>query len=197
MSYAIHCTLNFLNGNQKMEKNEKKVKIVLGDICYPKSQALVIPSNTKGIMSRGVLSKILKDGWKGIEREAKRVSLEEKVEIGDCFSTIPGRLKRRGVKKIYHCVIKRLPSDYTSITIIHNAITKVIKRVIDDGMESITFSGIGIEPGDLDVRSVARVMYDICILFQDKIEIKIIDDNEEFIKDLSALFGDGCEEKTK
>jgi len=180
-----------------MEKNEKKVKIMLADICYPKSEALILPSNTKGIMSRGILARVVKDGWKGLEKEAKRVAMEEEIKVGDCYVTEPGRLKRRGVKKIYHSAIKRLPSDYTSVTIIDNALRVAMSRVIKDNMISVSFCGMGIEPGDLDVRSVARIISDICKYFQDEINIKVIDDNVEFIKDLCIFYGEDYEAAVK
>jgi len=180
-----------------MGKKEKKVKIVVGDICYPKSEALILPSNTRGIMSRGILKRVVKDGWRMIEKEAKKIAAEEEVEVGGYFSTIPGRFKRRGVKKIYHSVIKRLPSDYTSVIIIDNALRRTMGQVIEDGMNSVAMCGVGIEPGDLEVKSVARIMSDICKSFQDKINIRIIDGNKEFIKDLCIFFGEDYEGNVK
>jgi O-acetyl-ADP-ribose deacetylase (regulator of RNase III) len=180
-----------------MKKNEKSVKFIFGDVCYPKSEALILPSNTRGIMSRGILARIVKDGWVGIEKEAKRVSKEQDIKLGECFSTVPGRLKRRGVKKIYHSVIKRLPSDYSSVTIVENALRVAIRRVIEDGMESVTLCGFGIEPGDLDPKSVARIMSDVCKLFQDEIQIKIIDSDKNFIKNLCIFFGEDYEESSE
>ncbi len=180
-----------------MEKIEKKVKIVEGNICYPKSEALILPSNTRGIMSRGILRRIVKDGWSMIEKEAKKVVTEESVEVGGYFSTIPGRFKRRGVKKIYHCAIKRLPSDYTSVIIVESALRRTMENVIEDGMDSVAMCGIGIEPGDLDVKTVARIMSDVCRSFQDRIKIRIIDDNKEFIKELCIFFGEDYEENVK
>lgn len=180
-----------------MKKNEKKVKFIVGDICYPKSEALILPSNTRGIMSRGILARVVKDGWKGLEREAKKVALEKKIKVEGCYSTEPGRFKRRGVKKIYHSAIKRLPSDYTSVTIVNNAFRNAMKKVIEDGMNSVSICGMGIELGDLDVKSVARIMSDTCKLFKNEISIKIIDDNKEFIKNLCIFYGEYYEEDVK
>ena len=42
------------------------IEVVLGDVCYPKSEALIIPANTKGVMSRGVPGRIVKDGLSSI-----------------------------------------------------------------------------------------------------------------------------------
>ena len=106
-------------GKKKIKKIEKKVdksrkdgimgiSVVLGDICYPKSEALIIPANTKGLMSRGIASRIAKSGLSGIPKAAKIIADSREVKIEECFSTMPGRLNRRGLKKIYHTVIRRL-----------------------------------------------------------------------------------------
>ena len=47
------------------------IQIILGDICYPKSEALVIPANVNGVMSKGIPKKIIKDGLSGITKEVK------------------------------------------------------------------------------------------------------------------------------
>jgi O-acetyl-ADP-ribose deacetylase (regulator of RNase III) len=139
----------------------------------------------------------VKDGWHGLEKAAKKevkeILRDGEVKVGDYFITEPGRFKRRGVKNIYHSTIKRLPSDYTSVIIVENALRITLRRVIEDGMKTVTMCGMGIEPGDLDIRSVARIMSDACKLFHDEINIKIIDDNKEFIKDLCKFYGDDCD----
>ena len=164
-----------------------KIKVILGDVLYPKSEALIIEANTKGIMSRGLLNRIVKFEWKVTKKQVKKIISENEIEIGDIFTTEPGKFKRRGVHQIYHCVIKRLPSDYTSLNIVEKIIKKVFKQVIDDYMNSVTICGIGIEPGDLDPRSVARIICEICNIYKHDIKIKIIDDNREFINEVNKI----------
>ena len=164
-----------------------KIKVILGDILYPKSEALIIEANTKGLMSRGLLNRIIKFEWKVTKKQVKKIISENEIEIGDIFTTEPGKFKRRGVIQVYHCVIKRLPSDYTSLNIVEKVIKKVFKQVIDDYMNSVTICGIGIEPGDLDPRSVARITCEICNIYKHDIKIKIIDDNREFINEVNKI----------
>lgn len=163
------------------------MKILVGNICYPKSKALIIPANTKGSMLRGRSLKIRNDGLGGILKEAKKFTTQNKVEPGDCFSTGPGRLNRRGLKKIYHAVIKRLQSDFTSVHIVREALYNSLSLAVFEGMESITVCGLGIEPGELDPITVARVTLEQIKKFADKIEIKIIDDDQVFINELENL----------
>lgn len=190
-----------------MKKVEKKIlqqgkkcgimlKIVKGNICYPKSEALIIPANTKGAMSRGRTAKVIKDGLSGISKEVKQFITNNKIEVkvGDCFVTGPGRLNRRGLKKIYHAVIKRLQSDFTSVHIVREALQNSLKRVEADGMKSVTICGLGIEPGELDPKTIARITLEQAIKLAKRMEIKIMDDNEEFINELNNLFKEkSCE----
>ncbi len=169
------------------KKLKKNIKVVLGDICYPKSEALIIPGNTKGITNRGILDKIVKYEWRVIRQQLKEITTENKIEIGDILTTDPGKFKRRGVIKVYHCIIKRLISDYTSLNIVENVVNKVFKQVIDDYMNSVTICGIGIEPGDLDPRSVARITCEICNKHKYNIKILIIDNNVEFIEECNKI----------
>ena len=163
------------------------MKVVLGDICYPKSEALIIPANTKGVMSRGVPAKILKVGLSAISKEIEQFITNNSIEVGDCFSTGPGRLKRRGLKRIYHIVIKRLQNDFSSIYIINKALDNVLQEVINDKVETVALCGLGIDDGNLDPKTIARITVEICNRYNDKIEISIIDDNEEFIKEVNKL----------
>ena len=107
------------------------------------------------------------------------------IKVGDCFSTESGRLKRRGVKRIYHSVIKRLQNDFSSIFIINNALDNALKEVVNDGMKTVAVCGLGINDGNLDAKTIARITVEICNKYNEKIEIKIIDSNEEFIKEVN------------
>ena len=162
-------------------------KIIAGDICYPKSQALIIPGNTKGSMTKGRAFRVSKAGLGSIAKEARLFTTNNKVEIGDCFITEPGRLKRRGLKKIYHAVIKRLQSDFTSVHIIREALYNSLRAVVDSKMESVTICGLGIGLGELDPTTVARITFEQITKFKDIIEIKVIDENQEFIEELTRL----------
>ena len=161
--------------------------IILDSPAYPKSESLIIPANKIGIMNNGTPAKIIKDGWKVISEEAKQVANNNQPDVGEYFVTGPGRLVRRGLKKIYHAIIKPLPSDYTSITIVRKALKNTLKGVIKDKMSSVSICGLGIEPGELDKRSVARLTVEVATLFVDRIDIKIVDNNKEFIDEVKEM----------
>jgi len=166
---------------------EINFKIILGNILYPKSKSIIIPANMFGLMNKGVQARIVKYGWRRIIEEAKTIILTKKPELGQCFVTTSGRLKRRGLKKIYHAIIKKFPSDLVTINIIRKALSNALEKVIKDKMTSVSICGIGIEPGELDTYTVALSMIEVCRRFDHLVEIKIIDDNKQFINDLNRI----------
>lgn len=160
------------------------MKVILGDITYPKAEALIIPNDSFGSMKSRRAEKISKAALGGVLKEAKEVVSRTRVEAGQCFTTYPGRLNRRGVKKIYHAVIKRLQSDFTSVYIVQKALEVAFNKVIEDTMATVALCGLGMDPGDLDPISVAHITAEVCKRFDSRVEIKIIDDNREFINEL-------------
>jgi len=177
--------MKIIENSKKIENN---IKVVLGDITYPKSESMIIPANLSGLMSKGVPKRVLKAGWAKVGKEAKKALKEQKIDLGGCFSTDSGRLKRRGVKKIYHAVIKKYLNDFTSIHIVKLSLENSFKKVLADKNKSVTICGIGIEPGELDKKVVAISISEICEKYKSKIKIKIIDDNVEFIKQVEEYF---------
>ena len=166
---------------------KKDIDIRLGDIAYPKSEAMIIPGNTVGLMTRGVPLRILKDSLGTVRKDAKKIAKETKPNVGECFKTIPGRLKRRGVKNIYHAVIKRFPNDMTTSKIVENSLIYTIKEVIKDKHLSVSICGLGVESGDLEKNIAARLIFSTCQKYTNKINIKIIDTDEKFIGELKKL----------
>lgn len=163
------------------------MKIIVGDICKPKSSALIIPANTTGSMLRGRAAKVVKDGLSSISKEAKEFTTINKMKTGECFSTGPGRLNRRGLKKIYHAIIKRLQSDFTSTHIVREALYNALNMAVNDQMESVTICGLGIGLGELDPKTVAIITAELIEKFENIIEIKVIDENQEFISELKKI----------
>lgn len=163
------------------------MKIIRESICYPKSEGIIIPANSMGQMNERISQKVIKDGFRGIETSAKEIVKKNPIEVGGCFSTYPGRLNRRGVKKIYHAVIKRFKGDFTSIHLVKNALESSIKEAIKDKLNSVSICGIGVEKGELDVSFVAYWTIEIVKKYEKTIDIKIVDDNEIFINEINKI----------
>jgi O-acetyl-ADP-ribose deacetylase (regulator of RNase III) len=164
-----------------------KIKIILGDIAYPKSEALIIPANSVGIMSDGIPLRIVKDGWKIIEKEAKEKTKNIKYKIGSNFVTGSGRLKRRGTKKIYHAIIRNLPLEPVSVNIIKKALQSALQNAILDKNKSVTIPGIGLDCDGIDSYVVADIVVRCAYKYKDRIDIKIIDDNPNFINNINKV----------
>lgn len=173
----------------------KDIEIRLGDIAYPKSEAMIIPGNTVGLMTRGISLRILKDSLGTVREEAKKIAKERELKIGECFRTVPGRLKRRGLKNMYHAVIKRFPNDMTTIKIVADCLEHTLKQVIKDKNTSVSVCGLGVEEGDLEKIIVARIFLLTCAKYSDKIDIKIIDSDKKFIAEIEKLVKDKNEKR--
>jgi O-acetyl-ADP-ribose deacetylase (regulator of RNase III) len=165
----------------------KKIKIILGDITYPKSEAIIIPANAAGVMNGEVQSRVVREGWEKIAKEAKKETKRKKYNLGDTFVTDSGRLKRRGVKKIYHSVIRNLPGDLISTNIIKKALQSALRNVILDKNKSVSICGIGLDCDGANSYIVADITVRCCFRYKDRIDIKIIDDNKEFIGNINKV----------
>lgn len=166
------------------------MQVLLGNIAYPKSFSVVVPTNSLGLMTYRTASIIKEAGGLAIEKEARKIVQEQKrtFEPGDVFSTKPGRMRRRGPIIIYHAVLSKTPGGYISIHDVGIAMRNVLFMAIKDEMESITFpplmagSSRGIEAG-----LVASQMFSVGSQFIGKIDIKIVDDDPLFIEKMKGL----------
>ena len=172
------------------------MKVILGDIVYPKSEAMVIPINSVGIMSKGLLSRVITDGSKKIEKEVKIAISESEMQVGSQFSTDSGRLKRRKCKRIYFGVVRRYPNDLTSTHDISKALEACLKSVVEDGYKSVAVSNFGSEQGQINTHAIAMITIEECLKIDHKIDIKIIDKDKEFVNCVNLILGKN-DERTK
>lgn len=172
-------------------KNLKKynnLEIIKGDICYPKYEALIIPANASGLMTKGIPYRISRATLSGVPKEVKKIIKNNDVEVGTCFQTYPGRMNRRKVKQIYHAVIKRVPNDFTTLKVIKDCLNYSLNKVIQDGYERVTICSLGLEDGYLDEYSLAQLFFFDCSKYLNELTIKILDDNENFINHLKDFY---------
>ncbi|KKL96368.1 hypothetical protein LCGC14_1845220, partial [marine sediment metagenome] len=62
--------------------------------------------------------------------------------------------------------------------IIDKALNNALQRVINDKIKTVTVCGLGIDEGNLDPKTIARITAETCNRYNRKIEIKIIDNNK-------------------
>ncbi|HUS49851.1 MAG TPA: macro domain-containing protein [Candidatus Paceibacterota bacterium] len=165
----------------------KNIQIIHGDITYPKSISVAIPANLSGLMTRGVAKRIVTAGWQKVAKEAKKEVKKKNLAVGDVFITDSGRLKRRGAKHIFHLIIRRTPGDFTTIDIVSKSLYNALDEAVKRKIPSISICGIGIEGGDIEKKTAARITVEICEKYSNSIEIKIIDEDEEFISNVKEF----------
>ncbi len=88
---------------------------------------------------------------------------------------------------MYHAVIKRFPNDMTTIKIVTDCLEYTLKQVIKDKNKSVSICGLGFEDGDLEKNLVARIFLLTCMRYCAKIDIKIIDNDKNFISELEKM----------
>ena len=122
----------------KKVKIVRNIEVILGDVCYPKSEALIIPINSICTMKSEKAAKISKAGLGSIRKQVKEFKdKNKKIKLESCFSTGSGRLNRRGLKKIYYSVIKNFQNDFNSLHIVRNALYNEFVLVVNDKMKDV------------------------------------------------------------
>ena len=168
------------------------IEAKVGTITRPQCQVIVNAANGIGVMGKGVAGAITTDGGELISQEAKDLVKKrgKPFEAGDVYVTGPGKLSRRSVKKIYHAVTMEYPGGLTSVYIINILMHKLLKKAIDDKMNSIAIPGLGTGIGRLDRNSVANVMVNVAKQYDHMIFIKFLDHSKMFIEEIKSLFGE-------
>jgi O-acetyl-ADP-ribose deacetylase (regulator of RNase III) len=162
------------------------------DIRRPLTEAIILPANGVGAMSRGAALAIKTIAGNEIETEAKEIirASGAPLEPGLCFVTGPYKMARRGVKRVYHAVTMKYPGGISTLDIVNKAFRAALNKAIKDGVKTIAVPGLGCGDGRLDKSSVAGIMVPIARNVSDRIEIRFIDVDKEFIDELGVLLGE-------
>ena len=156
----------------------------IGDITKSGQEAIVNDANGCGVMSYGVSALIHDRGGDEIQNEAKGFCRKNKnIELGSCFSTRSGKLTKYGTEKIYHAVMSRTPKDLASMHFVKKVLNEVLAKAVNDGMKSIAIPSLGLG-GGLDKTAVAMEIARIAKNFCNKIDIRIIDIDKQFIENV-------------
>ena len=160
------------------------MRVLVGDITKVQNiDAIVNASNALGIMGSGVAGAIARSGGDLLKQNVKKV-IDEKgpFQLGDIFVSDSGRLKRRGIKHVYHAVTMEFAGGGTSVGTIGPLLTRVLEKALSEGLESIAFGGLGCGIGGLTKEEVAKRMAHISQEYNGRIKITVIDTSEDFIK---------------
>jgi O-acetyl-ADP-ribose deacetylase (regulator of RNase III) len=165
------------------------MKVVVGDVTKLREvEVIVVASNGVGSLNRGAAGAVGDAGGPALAADVRRVCRQRKssfhpgygYEAGECFSSKPGDLAKRGVKSVYHAVVAKFPNGPTSTFILQNAIRSAFQMAVRERAASIAVSGmtgLGI-PSEKAAVDIA----DIAASFADSIEVTICDLDKEFIE---------------
>jgi O-acetyl-ADP-ribose deacetylase len=167
------------------------LEALVGDITKPKTEAIVSVANGVGIMGRGVAGAITEYAGPSVSREARELVEKQgrPYEPGEVYVTKSGRLTRRGVKSVYHAVTMKFPGGLTSVHIVNVLMRELLSLAIRKKVASIAFPGLGTGVGRLDRNAAANVMTQAAKQYDHMIEVKFIDHDPAFIKEVNRLLG--------
>lgn len=166
------------------------IKIITADITKLKNiDVIVNAANGRGVMGRGVAGAIGRAIGDSAKKNAKVVCESNRIGFsdnygftdGECYISSSGNLIKSGINHIYHAVTMEYPGGRTSMDIISKAMRSTLELAIKNGIKSIAFPALGTGVGCLDKKQVASRMVDIAEHYSDKIDITLVDIDEEFI----------------
>lgn len=168
------------------------MKIQTGDITKLREVDIIVnAANGIGVMGAGVagaISRSAGDLWSSNLRQYCKDN--GPFEPGNCYSNgDAGLLKRRDIQEVYHAVTMKYPGGPTKMEYVIDSVHQCIKRAISEGKKSIAFPGLGTGIGGLDKEAVAHRMATELMNYTDKIDILIIDRNQDFINHFKKATG--------
>lgn len=173
------------------------MRVEVGDITHPSTWALAVPVSGSLTFGIGLPAHVASAAGPELLEEAKLAPAEfetrrlikpgDLLEPGMCFGTTSGLLRKRGVRKVYHAVVAKLPGEPSSLHYISPLTRQILDLAISDKMQSLAMPGFGLE--SLDPVGVARAMVQAVRYKQHLIEIAFVDQNEEFIESVRRFVG--------
>lgn len=120
-------------------------------------EAIVCPSNRRGVMGVGLAGMIRQAGGAEIEREAMA---QAPLAIGTAVSTTPGLLADRGVRIIVHAVVSDALGAPTRRDIVRKATSAALELSDRHRVKSVVIPplGFGLGPGRLPTHVVSALM---------------------------------------
>ena len=159
-----------------------KNKNLLKNLKNEKLDAIMNAANGTGPMGAGIAGAIRKFGGKEIQNDAFKVCKELDPQPGDAYVTIAGALP---IKMVIHAVTMKRPGGETSYIFIYNAFKSVLKRAIKEKIKRIGCTALGTGIGGLDPEIVGKIMYNVAVKFQDKIDVIFMDFDKSFIESIN------------
>jgi len=157
----------------------KQVGNIISLIDILKLDGLMSAANCRGPMGAGIAGAIKRAGGDEIQSDAYRVCIELHPKPGQAYSTISGKLKDKGIKRIIHAATMQSPAGYTSLDIIDAAFQSALILARQEGITRLGCTALGTGVGGLNPEDVAKIMSRIAKCGQ--IDVAFVDHNQRFI----------------
>ncbi len=123
-----------------------------GDITVERTDAIVNPANSYGVMGGGVAYAIKRVGGQEIEDEAVENS---PILVGTAIATTAGKLPS---KFVIHAPTMREPAMRISVENVKKATRAALECACKNKLKSIAFPGMGTGVGGVDKKEAANAM---------------------------------------
>lgn len=171
----------------------------IGKISKPNAEALVIANNKFGTISEKKFKEVLEKAGEDLQTEARDLCKKYKgiIDLGDCFSTNSYKMRRIGVKKIYHALVTEYPGGLPTLNSVNKSIRSVFRQAAIDKPKSIAIPALGTGSGQLDKVAIAGITVTIAKENCHKFDIRIVDEDKEFIDAVNRLLERSGHERIK
>jgi len=139
-----------------------RLAVVQGDLTTQKTDAIVNPANSRGVMAGGVALAIKQAGGEQIERDAVA---NAPIRVGKAVATGAGRLACRYV---VHAPTMSLPGERTNARAVAQAVAASLALADKMGLKSLAFPGMGTGVGRVPVDEAAAAMINAVKFFLDQ-----------------------------
>jgi len=157
----------------------KQVGDIISLIDILKLDGLMNAANGKGPMGFGIAGAIKRAGGDEIQSDAFEVCFESDPQPGQAYSTISGRLKDKGIKRIIHAVTMKSPAGHTSLDIIGAAFKSALALAKKEGITKLGCTALGTGVGGLNPIDVANIMSSIAK--SGIVDVAFVDHDQRFI----------------
>ena len=162
------------------------IEVERRSIVHPRTETIICPATGSGVMPSGVAKDIKRIAGEKLQQEAMALvkSNGKLFDVGSYFCTMPYRLSRRGVKKVYHAVVMPFPGGIGSTDFVFKSVDKILQRALVDGIKSIAIPCLDC---NIDKTSIARITVSAIKIYSGSISIRFVDTDEEFINTVGNL----------
>lgn len=117
------------------------IDAVVGELVEQPVQAIIYPTNSRGVVGAGAAGSVRFAGGAEIEREAMELA---PIDLGDAVVTTAGRLQERGITAILHAAVVPGLGDQPRMTVVIRALESALALATESRLRTLALPLIGI-----------------------------------------------------